>query len=425
LVEPEAIASSAHHTLWHAMKLPVMHASLAVVAILLTTAMMESSPGADQPPPVRARAIQTSTTVTPPAVPTVERVSSHTPRTTLLFNDPVREPHAIADAIKANIDATAPGESIDVSAYLIDSPRVATALERADRRGVAVRVILAKSMDNRTATSEALAKALNAAPARSRLIWSETAARGRDGMLHEKTFRFSRVGEADWVTMTGSYNASDTADTASYATMWQVTERPDIYNAFAKIAAQQRALRTLAHPYREFEGDGWSAYFLPSGPMRPAEDPVVARLARIPAEPSSEIRIAMFSMWDDRGAMLAERLAQLSRGGARVTFVAGPTVSRGVLATVRAGGVHVRSGCFADGRYAHGKDMSASYVVRGKRQFWTWVGSDNWTTRGMESDQAVLGMSRTGYRDFGRAFSLLTARDDGVFGRDCVPRGGD
>ena len=103
-------------------------------------------------------------------------------------------------------------------------------------------------------------------------------------MLHEKTFRFSRVGDADWVTMTGSYNASDTADTASYATMWQVTERPDIYDAFAKIAAQQRAQRTLARPYREFEGDDWSAYFLPSGPMRPAEDPVVARLARIPAQ---------------------------------------------------------------------------------------------------------------------------------------------
>ena len=63
--------------------------------------------------------------------------------------------------------------------------------------------------------------------------------------------------------------------------------------------------------------------------------------------------------------------------------------------------------------------MSASYLVRGKRVFWTWVGSDNWTSRGMESDQAVLGMSGTGYRTFGRAFSLLTARDDGVFGRAC------
>ena len=339
----------------------------------------------------------------------------------MLFNDPIRDPHAIADAITANIDATAPGESIDVSAYLIDSARIATALAHADRRGVAVRVILAGSR-TRSSTSKALAKALNAEPGESRLIWSQTAARGRDGTMHEKTIRFSRVGDVGWVTMTGSFNASDVADRVSYATMWQVTERREIYDAFAVVAAQQRAQRTLSRPFRAYDGDGWSAYFLPSGPMRPDEDPVLARLSRIPAEPSSEVKIAMFSMWDERGIRIAERLAEMSRGGARVTFVAGPTVSSGVLDTIRDGGVHVLSGCFADGRYAHGKDMSATYVARGERVFWTWIGSDNWTSRGMESDQAVLGVSGAGYRRFGRAFSLLTARDDGVFGRACVPR---
>ena len=115
------------------MKRPVTYAGLAVVAILLLTAMMESSPGAMQAAPQRALAVQAATT------PSTLRGPSHTPRTALLFNDPVREPHAIADAITANIDATGPGEAIDVSAYLIDSPRIANALERAHRRGVAVR----------------------------------------------------------------------------------------------------------------------------------------------------------------------------------------------------------------------------------------------------------------------------------------------
>jgi hypothetical protein len=398
------------------MKFPVTHAALAVVTILLMTATMESSPGVEKAPPEPPRAVHAAT------APITQRAPVHTPRTTLLYNDPVRDPHAIADAITANVDATAPGESIEVSAYLIDSARIATALERAHRRGVAVRVVLAGRRDNRTPTSQALAAVLNADPDRSQLIWSDTAARGRDGMMHEKTFRFSRVGDVGWVTMTGSYNASDTADTSSYATMWQVAGRQEIYDAFAAIATQQRAQRTLPHPFRAFEGDGWSAYFLPSGPMSPDQDPVLARLKRIPAAPSSEIRVAMFSMWADRGTRVAERLAQLSRGGARVTFVAGPTVSRAVVNTIRGGGARVRSGCFTDGRYAHGKDMSATYLKRGKREFWTWVGSDNWTTRGMDSDQAVLGMSGTGYRSFGRAFSLLTARDDGVFGRDCVPK---
>ena len=101
-------------------------------------------------------------------------------------------------------------------------------------------------------------------------------------------------------------------------------------------------------------------------------------------------------------------------------------MSRGVLATIRAGGVHVRSGCFADGRYAHGKDMSASYVVRGQapvldlgrlRQL---DHPRHGERPGRAGDERAPATAR-----FGRAFSLLTARDDGVFGRDCVPSGGD
>lgn len=397
------------------MRYPVTYAGLAVVAILAVTAMLESWPGDEKAAPSDPAGSLESATA-----PALNRSPGHTPRTTVLFNDPVRDPHAIADAITANIDATAPGESIDVSAYLIDSARIAAALERADRRGVSVRVILAGTRA-RSSTSKALAKAINSHPGRSRLIWSRTAARGREGTMHEKTFRFSRVGDVGWVTMTGSYNASDIADSASYATMWQVTERQEIYDAFELVAGQQSDQRTVTRPFRAYGGDGWSAYFLPSGPMRPEADPVLARLSRIPPEPSSVIRVAMFSMWDERGKVIAERLAGLSRGGVRVTFVAGPTVSSTVISTLRDGGVRVLSGCFTDGRYAHGKDMSASYLVRGERVFWTWIGSDNWTSRGMKSDQAVLGVRGAGYREFGRAFSLLTARDDGVFGRACVP----
>lgn len=403
------------------MKYPVTYAGLAVGAILLLGTVLRALSTTDEPPPERARAAPARVDEAPPRVDAASSASVHTPQTTLLSNDPSRDPRAISDAITANIDATAPTESIDVSAYLIDSARIATALERAYQRGVAVRVILAGEPPRRTATSQALARALNADPDRSWLVWSQSAARARGGLMHEKTFRFSRVGDTEWVTMTGSYNAADIADRASYATMWQIAGHHPIYEAFAAVAAEQRAQVAPTRPFRQFEGDGWSAYFFPSGPLRPERDPVVARLDRIPAVPSTEIRIAMFSMWDERGIRIAERLAELSRGGAQVTFVAGPTVSADVLDTIRAGGVRVRSGCFADGRYAHGKDMSATYVVDGEREHWTWVGSDNWTSRGMESDQAVLGLSRVGYREFGRAFVRLTSRDDGVFGSDCVP----
>jgi hypothetical protein len=396
--------------------MPVTHAGLVFATVLLTTTLLESLPGGGESGAEPARAVDVA------AVPATDHPPARPARVTLLVNDPVRDPHAISDAIAASIDATEAGETIDVSTYLIDSPRIAAALRRAHRRGVAVRVILARTPTRRTPTSQALAEVLNAERDRSWLLWSVTAARGRYGMMHEKTFRFSRVGDAEWVTMTGSYNASDLADRASYATMWQVSGRRDVYERFAAIAAHQRSQKTMARPFRDFVGVGWTAYFLPSGRLRPDRDPVLVRLARIPAKPSSEVRIAMFSMWGERGTRIAQRLAALAHGGARVAFVAGPTVSPDVLDTLRAGGVRVRSGCFADGRYVHGKDMAATYVVGGQREFWTWIGSDNWTSRGMASDQAVLGFRGAGYRTFGRLFARLTARDDGGYGDACVPR---
>ena len=197
---------------------------------------------------------------------------------------------------------------------MIDSPRIATTLERADRRGVAVRVILARAWttpDGRRA-SPSPRPSTPRLPGRASIC---PRTRPPDA-VHEKTFR-SRV-QADWVTMTGSYNASDTADTASYATMWQVTERPDIYDAFAEIAAQQRAQRTLPTRTVSTTGDDWSAYFLPSGPLRPAKDPVVARLARIPAraelgDPDRDV----LDVGRPRRHGLAERLAAaVARGSA-------------------------------------------------------------------------------------------------------------
>lgn len=394
------------------MKRPAAHLGLVVGAFLLMTPPHDTSTGTVSQPDTPARAVQPADT----------RSSDPGPRTELLVNDPVRDRHVISDAIAANIEATPAGEAIEVSTFVIDSEKIADALVRADRRGVAVHVIVARNMMPRSATSRSLARALNAAPARSWLRWSVTAARGPFGMMHEKTFRFSRAGAARWITMTGSYNASERADRASYATMWQVVGRRDIYDRFADVFAQQRAQRSLATPYRAYDGDDWSAYFFPEGPRGPARDPVLQRLAAIPARPATEIRVVMFSMWEARGTRIAERLAALARGGARISLVAGPTVSSDVIATLRSGGVRVRSGCFADGSYAHGKDMSASYVVDGRRESWTWIGSDNWTSRAVSSDQAVLGLRGVGSAEFGDLFARLMHRTDGVYGEDCQAR---
>lgn len=347
----------------------------------------------------------------------------YTPRTRLLANDPVRRPHAISDAIVASIDGTPAGESIEVSTFWISSERIGEALVRAFRRGVEVRVIVARNVGP-TPQSAALDRLLGSDRSdRSWLVRSRTAARGPGGMMHEKTFRFSRVGDARWVTMTGSYNASDRADTDAYALMWQVVGRRDVYDAFDEVAAAQRSQRSDPRPFRAYRGPGWSAYFFPMRLGDADVDPVVRRLDAIPARPGSVVRIAMFSMWGDRGHWIAARLADLAAGGARVGIVVGPATDPVLIESMRWAGVRVHPGCFADGRYAHHKDMAASYVVAGDRVHWTWVGSDNWTSRGTASDQAVLGMEgRATYVQFGRALALVTGRDDGRYGAECQPR---
>lgn len=353
------------------------------------------------------------------------RVEPTTVRTRLLANDPLHRPHAISSAIAANIDRVPAGERIDVSTYWISSGRIARALVRAARRGVRVHVILAGNDKARGfAVSRRLVRVLNGpGTPGSWGLWSAGAARGDGGIMHQKSYLFSRVGEARWVVMNGSYNSADSSDVGAYALMWEAAGDRGLYDAFRSIGRDQAAQRTVRRPLRAAAGAGWSAYFLPTAD-RPGADPVMRRLASIPGRPGTRIRIQMYSMWGPRAHWIAHRLASMARGGADIALVAGPTVEVAVVDTLRAAGVTVLPGCFADGTFTHGKDMAASWERGVVRRFRTWVGSDNWTSRGTASDEAVLGIEgRDGYQAFGRAFALVAGRTDGVGSGACSPRG--
>ncbi len=384
----------------------VLLSSLRVAPIALLLLLVLSTPPlgsatAPAPEPVAAGAPG------PPA-----HLPPTAPVTRLLANDPARAPHAIADALVANIAAVPAGETIDVRTYWLGSTRIARALHDAFARGVTVRARFATSAaspPNRQ--GRALAALLNAEGDDG--SWVEWR-RGRGRLLHEKTWLFSRVGGARWVTVTGSYNAADEADRHSYALMAQVVGDEEVYSAFSERTARPWVGRAAAPAERS-----WAAYFLPA-PR--GGDPVLARLRDIPGRPSTQVRVAMYAMWGSRGVRLARELAGLARRGARVHFVAGPAVSRAVRGALRAGGVRVHEGCFPDDSYTHSKDMAATFVRRGVREHWTWVGSDNWTDEALRDDQAVLGLSgRELHRQFGRAFARLLERPDRP-ASSCHPR---
>lgn len=349
----------------------------------------------------------------------------HTPPgRTILATDPDRDPHGISRRLARYADSVPAGGRISIETYFLGSSVTYPALARAFRRGVDVQVVLNGSTRDRFPQGERLADLLG----RDRtdgswVVFTTRSARGPDGVVsidHNKIWRFSQVGDRRWLTVVGSYNNSDTADSHAYGLMWSVADR-DIYRAFGEVFDQSARDRPVAgDPMREQAGDGWSAYFLPTTSHAPDADPVMRRLAGIPAAATTEIRIAMFTMWDLRGEWIADRLAELARGGARITFIAGPLVGRPIVDTLTWSGVAVEGGCWpAEHTYVHGKDMSATWVERGERHHWTWIGSDNWTSKTLNSDQAVLGLAgRRLHQRFVTHFDALTARPD-HFGYPC------
>lgn len=390
-----------------------------LVALLLVAAPVLSA-FADDAPPAAAPGAAAGTEAGSEVA-----AYSFTPRSTLLSSDPVRAPHRVTNQLVRLIDNVPPGESIEVMTYFLGSPALKTALGEAFRRGVEVRAVFEAHTRAEHREATALGRLLNRrAGDRSWVRFTHGSTRAAGGAMHQKTWRFSRVGEARFVTVTGSYNASDLADSRAHSLMWQWVDE-GVYDAFASVWAAQVRLRDRAPGLRTFEGPGWTAYFSPLTTRTPAGDPVVERLAGIPANRSTVIRVAMYSMWDTRAGWIADRLASMARRGARVVLVAGPTVAPEVRATLRAGGVAVHPGCFRDGTYTHSKDMSASWLAGGERQYWTWVASDNWTTDGMASDEAVLGIrSRAMHARFGAYVERLRTRPGGVYDAACQPKEG-
>ncbi|MCZ4497508.1 MAG: hypothetical protein JWQ74_61 [Marmoricola sp.] len=333
--------------------------------------------------------------------------------TQLLTNDPTRRRHAIADRLVSLIDATPAGEQIDVVTYYIESERLASALRSAITRGVSVHVILAGDpLSRRMLVGGRLIRFIRHHPDDG--SWAQRShgsARGGGGLMHEKTWRFSRSGDQRWIVVTGSYNPSPRSDDFGYSHMVQVAWDRAIYDEFATIYREQHRQRRSAKPLVQAGGKGWSAYFMPMNRAQASGDPVMARLSAIPADPTTTIKIEMYSMWGPRGIWIQRRLVAMARQGARITLLAGPWVSSSIQDDLQRGGVQVESACFADGTYTHAKEMAATWTARGSRVWWTWVGSDNWTSGGTADDEAVLGLQgRNPYADYSKAFDAVRQR---------------
>ncbi|UDY25253.1 phospholipase D-like domain-containing protein [Nocardioides sp. Kera G14] len=339
----------------------------------------------------------------------------------LLTSDPIRAPHWISDRLVELIDGTPEGEEIDVVTYFIASSRVADALSYAVRRGVRVHVLLAGNGLARQSGNGLISFLEHHGEEGSWGQRSVGAARGDAGLTHQKTWRFSRSGGRQWVILTGSYNTSERSDRYAYAHMWEISGDAELWSAFSTVFAAQHAQRTPVEPLVEMQGSDWEAYFMPFDNPTLGRDPAMKRLAAIPTGPSTTISIEMYSMWGPRGEWIARRLATMAAAGTRITLLTGPWVDPLIQPAMAAAGVRLQSACFADHTYTHAKDMAATWIDHGRRTWWTWLGSDNWTSQGTTDDEAVLGLEGESlYDEYLTAFEEVRRRQ-GLPTAECDP----
>jgi len=329
----------------------------------------------------------------------------------MTMNDPTHNRGQVARQLRTFIKHTPRGATISIMSFYMASSVTWPALKAAYERGVDIRAIFYGGPSGRPLSgvssggvklTEMIRRGQASGRRGSWVVWTKNSARGRDGKttMHAKLWQFSRVGQTRKVTMIGSYNNSDAADARAYSAMVTVA-LPQLYDDAQKVFLQSaKDRKPPGNPQRRASGEGWDAYFMPSLPITRANDPVLKRLRALPGNRGTRIAISMYSWQGYRGAWLAERLARMVRGGARLTVVVGPDVDASVVRKLRNAGARLEDGCWRTGRsqnpyaYTHDKEMTATWVEDGESRYAAWLGSDDWGNGGggSQSDQVTLGL---------------------------------
>jgi len=217
--------------------------------------------------------------------------------------------------------------------------------------------------------------------------------------MHQKSYTFSALGSVQHITIVGSANATVESYSDQWVDLFQHVIRADVYAAYTRVFALQQADADLPRPYREFTFDNGGAQFNPVNDPTPtaSDDPVHQRLAGIPKEPGTYIRVASFGIRGKRGNWLARDLIAHQRAGSTVIVLTGPPASDAIERRLRSAGINVTrafdrscsTGKKSSCNYSHLKLMTASFRRSGTRQYQVWTGSDNWSPNSLNSDDVA------------------------------------
>jgi hypothetical protein len=345
----------------------------------------------------------------------------YVPPTGPAFNNPYGKQDAVRrliSQVNRTIDSVPRGGRIRISAWNVRSAAITNALIRANNRNVSVQVVMDRANwnpNNPNVDAARLAGALkshNKGRAKSKKSFLRrciSSCRGKHGIPHSKFFLFNKVRvkkhkqvkTVRWVTMYGSYNATELGATIQWNDLYTVKEQEERYRNFLGVFNQMVEDQPVKNPLTGYDDGILGTAFYPYVGAGATSDPVMDSLNSVSCTGAAtktgvtRIRIAQTSMYGDRGLALADKLVQLRRQGCNIRLVYAMFGGE-VLKRMRAAKIpltHLAYDADEDGlydRYVHMKTMAISGNVGGNPAAKiTWNGSANWTAVALASDEVV------------------------------------
>ncbi len=307
----------------------------------------------------------------------------------MLFGGPDQPPRTLRNVLEARVDAVPAGGSIDWMTYYFRDRELASALVRAHRRGVSVRLCIDGKPRNARANDDVIRILAGAEGIRDglRVVQSRL-----PGHLHTKLYCFSHP---DPTALVGSFNPSgdDPEDAAVIADIGdqdrghnllvEINE-PTLVDAFSahvrEVHSGSGLLSALLRSRSAAGAGGFSAFFFP----RRERNPLDRRFARLGA--GATLRIAA-SHFKDRQS--ARQLAKLAARGVAVEVLTHHTMRRSPEALVE----YLRERGVRTYRYEHPQElpMHAKFLLaEDGGQRWSAFGSYNLNRMSRWLNQEVL-----------------------------------
>lgn len=302
-----------------------------IVAVLAATVAM-SAPGltsAAQASPAPGRAADVSAHTVSQAAAAYEITPG------VVFNNPRRSDQAfrVIDKIKRAIVNTPAGEKIWAMTWNYNSSGINDALIDAHKRGVGVRLIMAREIANKQGSNgpfwrltRALKQGNDSRPGHLKSFTRTCAnsCRGNGGSMHSKFVMISRAGSSTNIVQQGSANFTSTAATNQWTDWYSVPNNAEIYNAYKKVFSE--ALLDRPAPSYDMTWEHILSWFSPRGS---SEDPVMKLLNDVKCSGATDagvngrtaIRVASAVFQNDRGLQIANKLKSLHNSGCNVKVV--------------------------------------------------------------------------------------------------------